>query len=277
MMTSRSARRVTNGRKIMVNQVIGKLPEFTSDETSEETGQEEVKEAAPEEGVEEEKETPAEPPAEEKPAEEGEKPEGEDVGELAKQTEALTKEREALLKDIQDLRGERRDLKKERLDKVEEAIDDLKDTHPEDVKLIERVLKSKGYVRKEDVDKRIYDEVKEQQLNSFLDKHPEYKPENDPQDLNWSRFQKELQFYRMPQDPKKVGEVLERAHKALAGFSGGQDLSAKRHLAKTAGVGGGIGKGPSSGTKSLSSEQREEYRRGGWSEEEISKIEKQLE
>lgn len=267
----------------MAKQIIGKLPEFTSDETTEETGQEEVKETAPEEGAGEEKETPAEPPAEEKPAEEplqpeeGEKGEGGDVGELATQAEALKKEREALLKDIQELRGERRDLRQKQLDKVEEAIDDLKDAHPKDVELIERVLKARGYVRKEEVEKQIYTQVKEQQLNSFLEKHPEYKPENDSQDLNWSRLQKELEFYRMPQDPKKVGQVLERAHKALSEVSGGQDLSAKRHLAKTAGVGGGTGKSPSSGTKSLSPEYREELRRGGWSEEEISKIEKRLE
>ena len=260
----------------MADKVVGKLPEFTSDETQPEeaeTGQEEVKEAGTEEASEEEKETPSELPAEEKPVAMSD----EDAEKLQTQTEALQKERESLLVDIRALRGERRDLKQKQLDKVEEAIDDLKDTHPDDVKLIERVLQAKGYVRKEDVEKRIYSETQQQQLNSFLDEHPEYKPENDTQDLNWQRLQRELEVYRMPQDPKKVGEVLERAHKSISGFSDGRSFETKKHLAKTAGVGGGQSSSSSSRMKSLSPEQAEAYRRGGWSEEEIKNIEKKLE
>jgi hypothetical protein len=258
----------------MVDKIIGKLPEFTSDETpTEETGEEEVKEAPTEEVEEEETETPSELPAEETPAEpEGE---GDDVGELQKQAEALKREREELLKDIQGLRGERRDLKQKQVEKVEEAIDDLKGVHPNDVALIEKVLKSKGYVRKDDVEKRIYEETKQQALDTFLSKHPEFKPENDPRDANWMRLQKELEYYRMPQDPKKIGEVLERAHRALGG-SGGQDMSAKKHRAQVAGAGGAGMKSPSSGGNTLSPEQKEQYRRGGWSEEDIQKIEQKL-
>lgn len=265
----------------MADKIIGKLPEFSSDETpTEETGQEEEKKATPEEEVEEEKETPSEPPAEETPAEEPEeKPEGEgdDGGQLIRQTEALKLERERLLAEIRDLRGERRDLKQQQITQVETAIDELKDVYPADVELIEKVLKTRGYIRQEDVDKRIYEENKNQQLESFLNKHPEYKPENDPKDTNWQMLQRELEYYRMPKDPKKVGDVLERAHKALTGsYSVGQNVSAKKHLAKVAGSGGSGSKGPSSGGGTLSPEHKEAYRRGGWSEEEIKNIEKNL-
>ena len=262
----------------MADKIIGKLPEFSSDETTtEETGQEEEKQATPEEEVEEERETPSEPPAEETPAEEPIGGEGDDGGQLTRQTEALKLERERLLAEIRDLRGERRDLKQQQIDKVETAIDELKDVYPADVELIEKVLKTRGYVKKDDVDKRIYEENKNQQLDAFLNKHPEYKPENDPKDTNWQMLQRELEYYRMPQDPKKVGDVLERAHKALTGsYPAGQDVSAKKHLARVAGAGGAGSKSPSSGGGTLSSEHKEAYRRGGWSEEEIRNIEKNL-
>ena len=256
----------------MADKIIGKLPEFDNDETpiEDETGYEEEKEATTDEEVEEETDTPSEPPTEEKPV-------GNDDDDeiLIKQTDALRVEREKLLKDIQELRGERREIKQKQIDVVEEAIDELKDVHPDDKALIERVLKAKGYVRQEDVEKKLYETTKQQQLESFLNKHPEYKPENDKTDLNWSRLQRELEYYRMPSDPKKVGDVLERAHRNIAeSISVGQNVEVKKHLAKVASAGGSTTRSPSSGGHSLTPEQKETYRRGGWSEEEIKNIEK---
>jgi len=266
----------------MAREVIGKFPEFTSDEPqSEETGREEVKEAGAKEVPEEEKETPSELPAEEKPAEEipkeeipEEKP-GVDTGELLKQIQGLQAEKEKLLSEIKDLRGQRRELKKEELGKVEEKIEELKDLHPEDVAIIEKILRAKGYITKEEAQRMYYDQVKQEELNKFLEKYPEYKPENDPNDINWNALQREVSLYRMPQDPHLIGMILERAHRAIQKVPSERGIPAQKKKLEIAGVGAG-GVQRSSSRKTLPSHYRQILERGGWSEEEIQKIEENL-
>ena len=265
----------------MAGQTIGKLPEFTSDETqSEEKGKEEggvsPPKATPEKEVENEKETHVEPPAIEKSAEEEETSEGDGVEDLERVNEQLKKERERLMVEIRELRGERREVKQQQIDKIETAIDELKDVHPDDVKIVEKVLHSKGYMTKDEVSKQFYKGVKDAELEKFLNQHPEYKPENDPNDLNWSILQRELQFYRLPENPNKIGEMLEKAHRAIErSVFNERSVDAKRHLANVAGMGQG-GQQRSSSTKSLTARDKAIYESGGWSEEEIRKIEQRL-
>jgi len=271
-------------------EVVGKIPEFTSDEGGD---KEEVKQAGDQETP-EEKETPTEPSTEKKPAdeetvseekitsdEETEEPLGEDIGgekeELLKSIEGLKAAREKLLEDIKYLRGERRELKQKQIDKINEEIDELKDLHPDDVKVIERVLKAKGYVPKQEIEKELYNQIKQQQLDRFLDKYPEFKPENDPDDKNWTALQEELKYYRMPEDPNKIMTILERAYRAISPLISSNDRStlAKKQQIKTAGVGAGGGQ-RSSSKKTLSPRYRQELERGGWSKEEIKEIEQSL-
>ena len=256
--------------------VVGNIPEFTPEET---LGKEieEVKEAPTEEVVAEEKETPTEPPAEKEPAE----PEkvSEDIGDektaLEIANQGLQEERVKLLKEIQELRGQRREFKREELIKVEQKLDELKDLNPEDVSTIDRVLRAKGYITGEESRKMFYEAVKQEELGKFLEKYPEYKPENDSNDLNWNALQRELGFYRMPDNPHLIGEVLLRAHHGIAKAPSDRGVETRKQQAKIAGIGSG-GVQRSSSIKSLDSEQREAYRRGGWSEGEIREIEKNL-
>jgi len=261
----------------MSGNVIGQIPEFTSDET----GTEEVKQATAEEVVEEVKGTPAELPAEEKPAEgEVETPISDDTGgkisELKRAVQGLQEDRTKLLLEIQNLRGQKRDLKQVELNKVQEQIDELKDLHPEDIALVDRILRSKGYITKEQAGKMFYDAVKQEELSKFLNKYPEYKPENDPNDLNWNLLQKELGFYRMPDDPHLVTEILERAHKNILKISGDRGVTIKKRQAEIAGVGSGGTPRSSSPKIILDARRRAELERGGWSEEEIKQIENNL-
>ena len=243
--------------------ILNMVPKFSDGQT------EEVKETIPE--VVEEKETPSEPPADIEPAVENR----DDTTELMRAKQGLEEELVRLRKDIVDLRGQRRDLKKEEIIRVEQKIDELNDVSPEDVTLIDRVLRAKGYMTKEESHKMFYENVKTEELNKFLEKYPEYKPENDKDDLNWSVLQKELGFYRMPDNPRFIGEVLERAHRAIAKVPSDRAISAKKRQVELAGVGGGGGQRSSSG-KSLDPRYRDELSRGGWSEEEIKDIEKNL-
>lgn len=268
------------------NPIVGKIPEFTEDSPVPVRELEEVKQ--PTEVIPpEEKETP-EPPAE-KPAAPLET--GEDTQEPLQEVtqpnadseavKGLQEERVKLLKEISELRGQRREIKQEQLASVEKQIDDLKDLHPEDITVIDRVLRSKGYVTKAESQQMFHEAVKQEELNKFLERYPEYRPENDPQDVNWSTLQRELGFYRLPglgEDPHKISEILDRAHKAISKVVSGRaaPTEIKRQQVKTASIGGGgAQRSPSSG-KTLSQEQRDIYRRGGWSEEEIREIESGL-
>ena len=264
---------------------IGQIPEFTADE-SVETGKEEVKETPAEEAAVEEKETPTEPPAEDKPAEETPKEEipvetsDDDTKELKQQVQGLEGEKEKLLKEIQALRGSRRELKKEELavvdKKIQQASDELKDLHPEDVSLIDRVLRAKGYITKGEASQMAYNAIKTEEVDKFLEKFPEYKPDNDPNDVNWNALQRQIgTWYRMPEDPRLIGELLAKAHRDIAKAPSGRDIEIKKQQVRAAGS-GSFGVQRSSAGKSLTPEQRQTYRDGGWSEEEIKQIEKNL-
>ena len=224
------------------------------------------------EEVVEEKETPTEPPAEEKPAEKV----SEDTGALETQVQGLQEEKNKLISEVVELRGQKRELKvatpESPIVQEEKKPADLTDVNPEDAALIDKVLKSKGYVTKDEANKMLYENVKTEQLSKFLETHPEYKPENDPNDLNWNALQKELGFYKMPSDANLVQNVLERAHRGVPKASSEQDTTAKKQALQTASVGGG-GTQSSSSKKSLTEAQKRVYEDGGWSEEEISQLE----
>lgn len=254
-------------------QTIGKIPEFTSDES---VAKVEKPETATEttpiiKETKEVKEAPVEqveataPPAEVK-----------EESELQKSVVGLQNERIKLLKEISELKGQKRAIKEKELYQVQEQIDELKDLHPEDVQVIERVLKAKGYISRPEADQMFFDAVKDEELNKFLEKYPEYKPENDPNDVNWNSLQREFSLYARPRDPRLIGELLVRAHRNISKVPTDSALSSKRQQVEIASVGkGGIQQSPSSSFR-FDQETREMYRRGGWTEEEIQKIEKRL-
>ena len=256
--------------------IVGHIPEFTTDETSG-TGKEEVKQAPAEEVVEEEKETPAEPPAEveteKQPAPLQE--EGSDDTGTAKQVSGLREEREKLLQEIKTLRGDRRELKQAEISKVEQKMDELKDIHPEDAALIDKVLEKRGVMTQQQVNAMFYKAVEDDEVRKFLDKYPEYKPENDKDDLNWSSLQRKFSDYRRPDNPRRIGELLEEAHRLVSRPSSDRTLEAKKQQVKTASVGGG-GTQRSSSIKTLDPEQKLMLKQGGFSDEDIKGMESRL-
>lgn len=257
---------------------LGSIPEFTQDESQPVVPPvvEEVKEAPVETPIEPVKDTP-EPPAD-KPAEQAPSVEHTDPvpQEPDRAVKALQEERVKLLKEISELRGQRREIKQEQLAKVEKQMDDLKDLHPQDVEVIDRVLRAKGFVNKEEASQMFYDSVKNEELKKFLDRYPEYKPENDPNDLNWSTLQNELALYKTPSDPHQVALLLERAHRTIAVTRPTDPLPAKKRAVAVASVGAGGVQRSSPPTTHLTPEQKQIYRQGGWSEEDIAKIETRI-
>lgn len=250
---------------------IGTIPEFTSNESDSEQIPEEVK---PEAESPEEKETPA-PPAE-KPddqpvVEESPAPSQE---EIQKAEQGLQNELLKLRKEIAELRGQKREIKQEQINKVQAQIDELKDLHPEDVATIERVLRAKGLMTKQEAEQMFYDSVKNEELNKFLEKYPEYKPENDPGDVNWQTLQKELSYFRTPENPRQIAELLERAHRSVVKVPSGISTAPAKRQVQLASVGSGGGKQSTTPSAKLSPEQRQMLK--GFSDEEIHNIEKKL-
>ena len=246
------------------------IPEFTQDTPTVNQGIEEAVQPAPAEAV-EETETPPAPLAEEKPP-----IKGDDSGEVENQVQGLLREKTELLKQIAELRGQRREIKQEELAQVDQKIEELKDIHPEDAAIIDRVLRSKGYVPKGEIEKMFYKAVQDEALQKFLEKYPEYKPENDPNDTNWSSLQKEMAWYKMPSNPHQVLDILERAHRAIKPHAD-RSLQIKKQQVQIAGAGSGGTQRSSSRTLQLDSRKRAILEQGGWSEEEIKNIEKNLE
>lgn len=252
-------------------------PEFTSEDVN---GAEEVKQTTVEETV-VEKETPTEPPAEQqeivetKPAESEKSEIRDSSSDLTKQVQGLLGEVTKLRKENHYLRGQDRNLKQEQPLIISNKAEELKDVNPEDVALIDKVLRSKGYLTKEESHKMFYESVKQEKLNEFLEKFPEYKPENDPGDLNWSALQRELGFYRMPDDPHKVSDVLFRAHQNISKVVPDSSILVKKQQVKTAGVGSG-GTQRSSSQKTFDVDTRAMLRQGGYTDEDIRRMEARL-
>ena len=107
--------------------------------------------------------------------------------------------------------------------KAQEEKVDLSDVNDRDVQLVEKILKAKGYVKRDDLaalksqeQQTNYETEKKKQVNAFLKEHPEYRPENDPGDVKWGKLIEEFGLYKTPSDPQKIGELLDRVHSTIA-------------------------------------------------------------
>ncbi len=267
--------------------IIGQGAEFDPDGVPLNQASEEVKQPVTEEVI-EETETPELPAESEQSDEQPAKAEsqGEDTGQPAIDPELLqqevTRATVGLRNEIVDLRnklatatGNDRKITQQQLVTAEQNLDDLKDVNPGDIELVEKVLKSKGYLTKEEVAKMSYETAQNQILNSFLEKYPEYKPENDPDNINWKALMGEYTLYAKPEDPTQIATLLERSYKAIKGaVVSDRSLPAKKRAVQVASAGaGGSQRSSSSGKTPLSPEQRRVFQDGGWSEEEINRME----
>lgn len=277
----------------MPKEKVGKIPDFDGEDSQEQKVTEENK--LPAEGNQEVKQTEGDKPSEEKatpakdasiaqkPADQKEEV-SDDTDKAAVQ--GLETQRDKLLIDIQQLRGTRRDLRQKQEEKPEETEkvveDPIKDIHPKDREIIKKVIEAEGYVKKDEATALIYKDVEQQQLNDWLDAHPEFKTENDPTNRNWNILMQEYNLYRKPEDSSQTKEFLERARKAIpsvtpVGEQGTKKTQTQQKKMETAGMGtGGVQNSSPSGLSvppgMNESEAREHYSRGGYTDEEIDEM-----
>ncbi len=93
----------------------------------------------------------------------------------------------------------------------EEEINALRDVFPV-------LAEEMGFVRSDQLNAQSYSEKAGSELDSFLDKHPEYLPENDKDNILWSRFQDEYKLFKQPENPKDFKKLFERIHKDIFGI-----------------------------------------------------------
>ena len=137
--------------------------------------------------------------------------------------EAIRQEKERLLKEVTDLRSDRRKAReesKEATPLITNKPVDLSDVATQDVELIEKVLRAKGYAPKEEIDRTLYSEKLEAAKDEWLHVHPEYLPENDPDDKKWNALNETISnFFKAPANPRDIKKVLDLAHKQVSPVS----------------------------------------------------------
>lgn len=140
-----------------------------------------------------------------------------------KPVEGETVREKALRKQVAELREQVRN--KDEVIKIAQPLisDDeynaLKETYADEElerfeKLFDVIGKKKGYVKAEDV----YKDKGQETLNDFLEKHPEYKPENDPEDHRWNAFFKILDkdYNRTGKTPAELQKLFEKVNRDVA-------------------------------------------------------------
>lgn len=153
--------------------------------------------------------------------------------------QALKDEEKRIRDGIVEARAERRkaragdDVQEPQL--VVDKTADLSDVAPADVELIERVLVSKGYVKKDELVRETYNEKLSSAKDAWLEKHPEYLPENDPEDENWNALNSTVtDFFKVPKNPADITKVLDAAHKMIRPSAAPTKLPVKTRAATDA-------------------------------------------
>lgn len=204
-----------------LNETITLEPEEEKETPAPSPGDEETNEADPGEEAEEPASEPTEPGLEEQKTEE--KPEPRPV-------EGETPRDRAQRLEIERLRQKVRDLTKKSILSGEPApapepkksakYDELLVKYnPEELQNFEEIFAGladkHGYVKKDELSNENYQQSAEHVLEEFLDKHPEYLPENDKDNVLWGMFQEEYKLYKKPASPKDFKKIFERIHRDI--------------------------------------------------------------
>lgn len=232
-----------------VNEITEELtPEVTEEETEEETPKKEEKdedEIVPpldkevtKRDVEELKESSSKPsPDEKKEKEEETETETEEETEEEETEEEVTEEpqapkqpkpvegetpRETALRiKVSQLRQKIRD--KDKVIEIADPVitdtkeyDELKELYTDDElkkveKLFDVIGKKKGYVKSSEIYAQSGNEV----LEDFIEKYPEYKPENDTEDVRWNTFKNILvrDYNRTGKSTKELNRIFEKVNR----------------------------------------------------------------
>lgn len=89
---------------------------------------------------------------------------------------------------------------------------------PEEIKALQEVAEALGFVKADQLQTKTYGDKGQEYLDSFLDKHPEYSPENDTDGKLWDAFKGEFGIYKQPSDPRDFPRIFNKVHAAVFGL-----------------------------------------------------------
>lgn len=93
---------------------------------------------------------------------------------------------------------------------------------PEEIQSLREVLpylaEEMGFVRNDQLNANNYTEKASGELDAFLEKHPEYLPQNDKDNVLWGRFTQEYGMYKQPTDPRDFRKIFDRIHRDIFGI-----------------------------------------------------------
>lgn len=159
----------------------------------------------------------------------------------------------------------------------EKVIEEL-GIEPEQVKAFEKIAKSLGFIRQNDLTERSVDAQKD----SFLERHSEYLPSSPGGNEKWQRLMGEFGLYNWQANPQRVEELLERTHsevaKSWAEVDRGKDVK-QSIITKQAKVSlNSVGTGQARSSQTVTKTQKvdssvvQKYRNAGWSEKDINEL-----
>lgn len=109
---------------------------------------------------------------------------------------------------------------KKELDDNEKAV--LGKYKPEEVAALKDIFpvlaKEMGFVRQDDLAGKTYADVAQDKLDGFLEKHPEYLPENDKEGTLWGAFKDEYAIYKQPENPRDFAKIFDKVHAIVFGI-----------------------------------------------------------
>lgn len=82
-----------------------------------------------------------------------------------------------------------------------------------------------GFVKKDEFNAQSYSTQAQDQLDTFLDSHPEYLPENDKQGILWNQFREEFGMYKQPENPKAYKKLFNKIHEQIFGIQTAGNLN----------------------------------------------------
>lgn len=215
--------------------------------------------------------------------EEGEEEEPEVPPEI-KDVEGETPKEKALRLETTRLRRELAKRQKEELftpiPKPDKEKSVLENYDAEQIKELKTILSATadelGFIKKEELYRTLSTQNRDEIWDDFLDKHPEYLPEKDPEGIFYNQLKEEFSLYKEPSTAKDFQKLLERSHESIFGTKSTplninkikaqqEKMKVASHLGRTAG-----GKGIES-NKTISPGLRTDALKG-FTDEEITEL-----
>lgn len=153
----------------------------------------------------------------------------------------------------------------------EEDKKTLKDFDPEQLAGLDKVLdiriKQGGFVKKDEFLQSEYQKDSQDVFETWMENHPEYSIENDPDSIIWNRFQADFDLYKKPANPKVFNKIFNKIHNDIFGITTQPKETAEQVAAKQQKI-----KVASAGAKTSVTPKKAETVQKTTSQEELSKV-----